>query len=83
MGSIYKMMHSVEKAAMPPKVGRRKLYDELLLIRLPKGTLARINAVVPPRPNGKAGDRSAVIREAIEREVERRKRPTKRRKRGD
>jgi hypothetical protein len=36
---------SAEKAAMPPKVGRRKLYDSTLLVRLTAETLARIDAV--------------------------------------
>jgi Arc/MetJ-type ribon-helix-helix transcriptional regulator len=90
MGAIYKMMRSAQETAIPRKMGRRKLYDSTLLVRLTAETLARIDAVRRQLDGGKREERSAVIRDAIEREIERRQReakierkPAKRRKRGE
>lgn len=50
-------------------MGRKKLWDERLLVPLTKETVARLDAAREPDE-----DRLAVIREAIERELRRRER---------
>lgn len=52
---------------MPPGVGRPKINDEQTPARFPAGTLAKIDAALKDREK-----RSDFIREAVERELERR-----------
>ena len=63
-------------AAIPRRMGRPALGLEMTMIRLPKGTGERIDSVM----QGK-GKRSVFIRQAIERELQRReaekKKPTR------
>ena len=54
-------------------MGRPKLYDERCLARFAGGTFARIDAVLSERE-----DRAALIRDAVEREIERREAMRKR-----
>ena len=64
---------------MTPYVGRRRINDEQMPARFPAGTLARIDAVLDDGEK-----RADLLRQAVEREIERReaagkrKRPTKR-----
>jgi metal-responsive CopG/Arc/MetJ family transcriptional regulator len=48
-------------------VGRRQINHEQMPARFPEGTLARMDAVLMPKEK-----RSDLIREAVERELERR-----------
>jgi hypothetical protein len=57
------------EAATSARVGRRKEFDEQLRLPLAAGTIARIDAVLAPEEA-----RLDMIREAIEREIKRRKR---------
>ena len=52
-------------------MGRKRRWHEDVLARFPKGTLARIKAVLEP-----AEDRTDFIRMAVEREIRRRERQT-------
>jgi hypothetical protein len=52
-----------------PRVGRKRINDEQMPARFPKGTLARIDAVLDSKTNEKRAD---LIREAVERELKRR-----------
>jgi hypothetical protein len=59
---------------MPKKPGKQPIvstsrYSESLLLRVERGTLARVDNVLE-----RFEDRSHMLREAIEREIERRKR---------
>lgn len=56
-------------SATAPRVGRKKLWTERLLLSLAEGTTARLDAVV-----GEGEDRLAVIREAIEEKLAQRER---------
>jgi hypothetical protein len=57
-----------EISASPASVGRPKINDEQTPARFPAGTLARIDAACADREK-----RSDFIREAVERELERRR----------
>jgi len=57
-------------------VGRTKINDEQIPARLPKGTLARITAVLE-----RGEKRSDFLRTAVERELQRRERKPRRRQR--
>jgi hypothetical protein len=58
-----------------PRVGRKKRWYEIMGAPFPKGTLARMDAVL----RGKE-DRTDLVREAVERELKRReKKPGRRR----
>jgi predicted DNA-binding protein len=59
--------------AMRRPMGRPPLGLKMTMIRLPERTLERIDAL-----QGKRGRRSAFIRSAIERELQRREKDTKR-----
>jgi hypothetical protein len=62
-------------------VGRKQRWDEAHGARFVKGTLARIDAVLKPRHEGKPPEyRTDFIAEAVEREIERRQAAAKRRK---
>lgn len=50
-------------------MGRPKLWTQTLLLKMPEGMRERIDAVL-----GEAEDRTAFIRDAIEREIKRRSR---------
>jgi len=52
---------------MPNSVGRKRINDEQTPARFPAGTLARLDAVL--RKDEKRAD---LLREAVEREIERR-----------
>jgi metal-responsive CopG/Arc/MetJ family transcriptional regulator len=52
-------------------VGRRQINHEQMPARFPKGTLARIDGVLKPKEK-----RSDLIRDAVERELERREAET-------
>lgn len=54
-----------------PRVGRRQINHEQTPARFPEGTLARIDGVLKPKEK-----RSDLIREAVERELERREAET-------
>lgn len=59
-------MQPVDK---PPRMGRKKLWEERMHLTLPLGAKGRIDAVLRDKE-----DRLAFIREAIERELKRRER---------
>jgi len=54
---------------MPNHVGRRRINEEQMPARFPAGTLARIDAVLEDKEK-----RADLLREAVEREIERRER---------
>lgn len=54
---------------MQVAVGRKKINEEQMPLRLPAGTTARIDAVLADKEN-----RSGLVRDAIEREIARRER---------
>jgi hypothetical protein len=64
----------VKSTAMPKKSSKQRIaptskYSESLFMRVERGTLARVDDVLE-----RFEDRSHMLREAIEREIERRKR---------
>ena len=60
---------------MGPRMGRKKRWPERVGAKFACGTLARIAAVL-----GEEEDRTAFIRQAVEREIERRQMPARGRK---
>jgi metal-responsive CopG/Arc/MetJ family transcriptional regulator len=56
-------------SSIMPRVGRKRINHERILARFPKGTLARIDAVLKSETNEKQAE---FIREAVERELKRR-----------
>jgi len=50
-------------------VGRKRINDEAMVARFPKGTAARIKALLADKEK-----RSDFVREAVEREIKRRER---------
>jgi len=54
-------------SATAPRVGRRQINHEQMPARFPEGTLARMDRVLKPKEK-----RSDLVREAVERELERR-----------
>lgn len=54
-------------SATSARVGRKQINHEQMPARFPEGTLARMDAVLLPKEK-----RSDLIREAVEREIERR-----------
>jgi predicted DNA-binding protein len=50
-------------------MGRRQINDEQTIIRLPAGTLDRVDAIL-----GEGEPRAAFLRDAVERELKRRER---------
>jgi hypothetical protein len=56
-----------------PRVGRKRINDEATPARFPKGTLARLDALLDEKEK-----RSDFIREAVEREIRRREAAGKR-----
>jgi hypothetical protein len=61
------MMTPVPNVAIRPRMGRKLRWPERVMAKLAAGTLARIAAVL-----GKGEERTAFLREAIEREIKRR-----------
>jgi hypothetical protein len=60
---------------MTTQVGRRRINEEQMPARFPAGTFARIDAVLEPGEK-----RADLLREAVEREVKRRKNLGKRKR---
>jgi hypothetical protein len=56
-----------EIGMVEPPVGRKRINDESMLARFPKGTLGRLDALLDEKEK-----RADIIRIAIEREIERR-----------
>jgi hypothetical protein len=54
-----------------PRVGRKKRWYEIMGAPFPKGTFARMDAVLRKNEDGKE-DRTDLVREAVEKELERR-----------
>jgi len=63
----YEMMTPSADAAIRPRMGRKLRWPERVMAKLAAGTLERIAAVLE-----KGEERTAFLREAIEREIERR-----------
>lgn len=66
-------MTSVLAAATLPRMGRKRLWREDMQARFPEGTFRRIAGVLK-----KTEDRTDFVREAVERELERREAAHKR-----
>jgi hypothetical protein len=60
------------EAAIRPSVGRKKRWHEVMGAPFPKGTFARMDAVLKTSKDGKGEDRTDFVREAVEREIARR-----------
>ena len=67
----YEMVTLGVDVAIRPPMGRKLRWSERVMAKLAAGTLERIAAVL-----GKGEDRTAFLREAIDREIERRERRT-------
>lgn len=65
-------MTQIHVHANRPRMGRKKLWAENINLTLPEGAKARMDAALEP-----GEDRLDLIRAAIERELERRKRSRK------
>jgi metal-responsive CopG/Arc/MetJ family transcriptional regulator len=63
------------------RVGRRKLWDIRMIVRLRKEMADDIDSVLQPKNGGKLEDRSDLVRIAIQKEIDFRRR--KRRKRAE
>ena len=61
------------EAGISPRMGRKKLFHEKRLVKFPAGTGERIDAVLEER-DGRLEDRTDFIRNAVERELQRRER---------
>jgi hypothetical protein len=70
-------MTSTLAAATLPRMGRKRLWREDMQARFPEGTFRRIERVLK-----ETEDRTDFVREAVERELERREVAQKRRPRG-
>ena len=62
----------------PRRMGRRKLWPEEMIAKFPEGTFAEV-----ARLKGEEEDRTDFVREAVRREIERRKRARKRDRAGE
>jgi uncharacterized protein (DUF2384 family) len=58
---------------MPNHMGRKRINEEQMPARFPAGTLERIDKVLHPKEK-----RADLLREAVEREIERRKKAAER-----
>jgi hypothetical protein len=67
------MMTPGESVAIKPRMGRKKRWPERVGAKFAGGTLARIATVL-----GEDEERTAFIRQAVEREIERRQMAAKR-----
>jgi hypothetical protein len=67
------MMTTDESVAIKPRMGRKKRWPERVGAKFAGGTLARIAAVLDEEE-----ERTAFIRQAVEREIERRQLAAKR-----
>jgi hypothetical protein len=65
----YEMMTLEASVAIKPRMGRKLRWPERVMAKLAAGTLARISIVLE-----KGEERTAFLREAIDREIERRER---------
>ena len=70
------------ESAIPRRMGRKKLWSEDMVARFAAGTLARIDAVLQPKPNGKREDKTDFVRRAVARELERLERKADKGRRG-
>jgi hypothetical protein len=70
------MMTAIAESLMPRRVGRKLMWPERISAKFAAGTLKRIADVLADRE-----ERLNFIREAVEREIDRRRRQGKRRKR--
>jgi hypothetical protein len=70
---VYEMMTPGADIAIRPRMGRKLRWPERVMAKLPAGTLARIAVVLE-----KGEERTAFLRESIEREIERRQMAAKR-----
>jgi hypothetical protein len=69
------MMTPGAEVAIRPRMGRKLRWPERVMAKLPAGTLERIAAVLE-----KGEERTAFLREAVEREIERREAAGKRKR---
>jgi hypothetical protein len=72
----YEMMTPASDVAIRPRMGRKLRWPERVMAKLAAGTLARIAAVLE-----RGEERTAFMREAIERELERREHASPRKRR--
>jgi hypothetical protein len=70
------MMTPEASVAIKPRMGRKKRWHDVMGAKFAAGTFARIAAVLE-----KDEDRTEFVREAVERELERRERATPRKRR--
>jgi hypothetical protein len=70
------MMTPEASVAIKPRMGRKKRWHDVMGAKFAAGTFARIAAVLE-----KDKDRTEFVREAVERELERRERATPRKRR--
>ena len=62
-------------------VGRKKLWDIRMIVRLRREMADEIDSVLQPKNGGKLEDRSEFVRLAIQREIDRRRKPGRKAKR--
>jgi hypothetical protein len=62
-----KMMTPGESVAIKPRMGRKKRWHDVMGAKFPAGTFERIAALL-----GEKEDRTDFVRQAVEREIERR-----------
>jgi len=68
------MMIPGENVAIKPRMGRKKRWHDVMGAKFPAGTFERITALL-----GEKEDRTEFVRQAVEREIERRQMAAKRR----
>lgn len=73
------MMTSGADVAIRPRMGRKKRWHDVMVSKFPAGTFGRI-AVVLRKDGDREEDRTDFVREAVEREIERREHTAKKRK---
>jgi hypothetical protein len=69
------MMTPGESVAITARMGRKKRWHDVMSAKFPAGTFDRIAALL-----GEKEDRTEFVRQAVEREIERRQAAAKRRK---
>jgi hypothetical protein len=69
------MMTPGESVAIKPRMGRKKRWHDVMGAKFPAGTFDRIAALL-----GEKEDRTEFVRQAVEREIERREHAPERRK---
>jgi hypothetical protein len=69
------MMTPGESVAIKPRMGRKKRWHDVMGAKFPAGTFDRIAALL-----GEKEDRTEFVRQAVEREIERREHAPERRR---